>query len=212
MGKLNVKTIIFWGAVWGIFEATLGWLLHLMHFRGEVMILYPIGLLCMMMATKQTGKVSATIKVSAVAALVKLVNLFMQPTVPVFHITNPAVAIFLEGFVTWAFCMYIRKVTIARPMNVMIAAAMVFASICLFRGWQIFMDAFITYNPSVHKAYDVGLFLQWGWRSFAQGLMLVGAAYAVKYIPLSVSFRSWSNRLAFPLFLMTVLLNILIPF
>lgn len=212
MNKSDIKTIIFWGAIWGIFEATLGWLLHLLHFKGEVMILYPIGLLCMMMATKQTGKISTTVKVSAVAALVKLINLFMQPTVPVYHITNPAIAIFLEGLVTWAFCMYARKETIFKPMKVVVAVAMVFTSICLFRGWQIFMDAFIAYNPSVHKPYDAGMFLQWGWRSLIQGLMLIVVAYAVRYIPLSISFRTWSNRLAFPLFLVMILLNVLIQF
>ena len=53
MNKL--KTIIFWGALWGILEASLGWVLHLIHFKGEVLLLYPFGLLCMMMAARQTG-------------------------------------------------------------------------------------------------------------------------------------------------------------
>ena len=29
------KTILFWGSLWGILEATLGWGLHLIHFKGE---------------------------------------------------------------------------------------------------------------------------------------------------------------------------------
>lgn len=33
MNKL--KTIIFWGALWGILEASLGWVLHLIHFKGR---------------------------------------------------------------------------------------------------------------------------------------------------------------------------------
>ena len=64
MNKL--KTIIFWGALWGILEASLGWVLHLIHFKGEVLLLYPFGLLCMMMAARQTGETATIVKVAFV--------------------------------------------------------------------------------------------------------------------------------------------------
>src|SRR5574344_1682062 len=206
----NLKIIIFWGALWGILEATLGWLLHLIHFKGEVLVLYPFGLMCMMMAVKQTGQMSSVVKVAGVAAMVKLVNLFMLPAVPVYHVTNPAVAIFLEGLVTWGFCIYAKKKEALWKIGIPVAFIMVLASIFIFRGWQLFMDAFITYNPSVHKPYDAGLFFQWGWRSLIQGIMLVGAAYLVRCVPLSFDYTKWTGRLAIPFLFVSIVLNVLL--
>jgi len=206
----QLKTIIFWGALWGILEASLGWFLHLIHFKGEVLVLYPFGLMCMMTAAKQTGQFSAVIKVAAVASLVKLVNLFMLPAVPVYHVTNPAIAIFLEGLVTWGFCIYADRKKSLWKTGIPLAFTMVLVSIFLFRGWQIFMDAFITYNPSVHKPYDASLFFQWGWRSLVQGAMLVGAVYLVRLIPLNFDFTKWTSRLAIPFLFVSILLNTLL--
>lgn len=208
MNKLT--TIIFWGALWGILEATVGWLMHLIHFKGEVLILYPFGLMCMMMAVKQTGQISTIVKVAAAASLIKLVNLFMLPAVPVYHVTNPTVAIFLEGLVTWGFCTYADRKKTLWKANILVAFVMVFASICLFRGWQIFTDAFMSYNPSVHQPYDANLFFQWGWRSVVQGAMIVGAAYVVRYIPLNFDIAKWTSRLALPFLFISILLNALV--
>lgn len=206
----RLKTVIFWGALWGILEATLGWLLHLVHFKGEVLVLYPFGLMCMMMAARQSGQISAAIKVAAVASLVKLINLFMLPSVPVYHVTNPAIAIFLEGLVTWGFCIYAGKKESLWKTGIPIAFVMVFASIILFRGWQIFMDAFIAYNPSVHKPYDAGLFLQWGWRSLIQAAMLTGAACIIRFLPQEFDITKWTGRLAIPFLFISIALNVLL--
>ena len=206
----NLKTIVFWGSLWGILEASLGWCLHLIHFKGEVLVLYPFGLMCMMMVAKQTKQMSAVIKVAGVASLVKLVNLFMLPAVPVYHVTNPAVAIFLEGLVTWGFCIYTQKNSLQWKTAIPVATVLVFASIFFFRGWQILMDAYVAYNPSVHKPFNTGVILQWGWRSAIQGLMLTGAVYLSAYIPQNVDFKKWTGRLAIPCLVLSVLLNTLI--
>ena len=164
----------------------------------------------MMMAAKQTGQISSVMKVAGVASLVKLLNLFMLPAVPVYHVTNPAVAIFLEGLVTWGFCIYAERKNSLWKTGIPVAFIMVLTSIFIFRGWQIFMDAFITYNPSVHKPYDAGLFFQWGWRSLVQGAMLVGVIYLVRFIPLNFDYTKWTSRLALPFLLVSILLNVFV--
>ena len=95
-------------------------------------------------------------------------------------------------------------------IGIPVAFIMVLASIFIFRGWQLFMDAFITYNPSVHKPYDAGLFFQWGWRSLIQGIMLVGAAYLVRCVPLSFDYTKWTGRLAIPFLFVSIVLNVLL--
>ncbi len=210
MKKLDVTTIIFWGATWGIVEATLGWFLHFMHFKGEVMILYPIGLFCMMMAAKQSGKSSAIIQVAIVAALIKLTNLFIPSSASVFRTINPAIAIILEGLVSWGFFAYVQKQTKIKILHVIWAVTLVFVSLFVFRGWQIFVDAFFAQNAKIHQPYDLALFLKWGWRALVQGLMLTGVFYLIRGISMHLRFGNLSERLAIPLFALSVLLNVFI--
>lgn len=206
----RIKTVLFWGALWGILEATLGWFLHLMHFNGVVLVLYPFGLMCMLLAAKQTGKTSSIIQVAIVASVIKLVNLFMSPELPIYYTTNPAVAIFLEGLVTFGFCTAINKETKLKKWSIPFASLLVFVSIFIYRGWQLIMDAFVTYNPSVHKPFDVALITQWLGKSIIQGLMIVAVAYLVQFIQIKPASSKWISRLSVPLFCIALLINILI--
>lgn len=206
----NLKHIVFWGAMWGIMEATLGWFLHLIQFRGEMFILYPFGLLCMLMAARQTGQISATVKVAGVAAIIKLVNLFMIPVVPTFHVTNPAVAVFIEGLVTWGFYGLIQRNKITWRFALPVAVTMVLISSFLFRGWQIFMDTFIAHNPRFSTAFNLTILSKMGWYSVVQAVMLVAMVYLIDRVSINFSFSKWSSRLALPVLLVALLLNFLI--
>ncbi|MFV0289718.1 MAG: hypothetical protein ACK5IJ_02305 [Mangrovibacterium sp.] len=210
MKNIDIKTIIFWGAAWGICEATLGWFLHLMHVKGEVMILYPFGLLCMMMAAKQTGKSSSIFMVGMVAALIKLVNLFFPASGSIFRTTNPAVAIVIESLLTWGFYAYAQKKGTALWQQLALGVLIVFFSLFVFRGWQTVVDTFFAHNPNAHKPYDVALFQKWSWRALVQGFMLVGAFQVVKLTPQNINFNSWSNRLAFPLLALAACLTVML--
>lgn len=206
----NLRLIIFWGACWGVLEATLGWFLHLIHFKGEVLVLYPFGLMCMMMAFRQTGKTSSIIKVAMVASLLKLTNLLIAPMAPYFHVINPAVAIILEGSVTWAFVAYMVKKRDDFKWSVPSAVVLMFVSLLMFRGWQVLMDAFVAYNPTVHPAIDSSLLLVWSWRAAVQGLMLTGVYYLARAVPVQLNLSRWTNFLAIPSLLLALLLNVLI--
>ena len=210
MTMSKIKTILFFGALWGILEATLGWFLHLMHFNGIVLVLYPFGLMCMLLAAKQTGKTSSIIQVAAVASVIKLVNLFMFPVVPLYHVLNPAVAIFIEGLVTFGFCVVASKNINFKRWSIPFASGLVFASIFLYRGWQLIMDAFVAYNPSVHKPFDMALITQWIGKSVAQGLMIVVVAYLVQFIHINSSSDKWITRLSIPMLLIALVINIII--
>lgn len=206
----NLKSIIFWGACWGVLEATLGWLLHLIHFKGEVLIQYPLGLLCMMMAFKQTGKTSSVFKVAVIASIVKLTNVLINPAVPFYYVTNPAIAIILEGLVTWVFCLYVQERKRFAIIEVPLATILMFSAILLFRSWQIIMDAFVAYNPAVHIPIDGGLLMQWIVRSAIQGVMLVSVYYLARVVKVNTNFSKLTKHLAIPSLLIAILLNIFI--
>ena len=90
-------TVLFWGSIWGIIEATLGWVLHVAHLHhGTSNILFAFGMFCMLSATAHTGKGSVAVMLTAVvAAIIKMCDFFLPGgAVGVLH---PALYILLEG-------------------------------------------------------------------------------------------------------------------
>ena len=90
-------TVLFWGSIWGIIEATLGWVLHATHLHhGTSNILFAFGIFCMLSATARTGKGPVAVMLTAVvAAIIKMCDFFLSgATAGVFH---PALYILLEG-------------------------------------------------------------------------------------------------------------------
>ena len=93
----NISIIIFWGAIWGIVEATLGLVLHTLPFKVPTgSVLFPIAYYFMQKSYRDTQDVRSIFYTSIVAATIKLINLF-NPIVPAIKVLNPAACILLEG-------------------------------------------------------------------------------------------------------------------
>ncbi len=93
--KKYMSAIVFWGALWGLEEATLGHLLHITTLNIGWVLWFPLAYFFMAMVYKQTGKINAILITSVVAAVIKLTNLFMTPH-PLL-VLCPALSIILEG-------------------------------------------------------------------------------------------------------------------
>ncbi len=91
---------LFWGALWGIAEATLGYLAHLTEVIPGIagFIMFPIGFYFMTRAYKSVGKTGVLFSTAAVAAGIKLVDLFLPGLSPI-KTVNPALSILLEALV-----------------------------------------------------------------------------------------------------------------
>lgn len=89
---------LFWGALWGIAEATLGYLAHLITVIPGIagFIMFPIGFYFMTRAYKAVGKKGVLFSTAAVAAGIKLVDLFLPGLSPIKTI-NPALSILMEA-------------------------------------------------------------------------------------------------------------------
>lgn len=98
MKKQNIPTIIFFGAIWGIIEATLGHLLHLLpisiYISGSVM--FPIVAYILYKAYALTKSKSSLLAIGVIAALIKAVDFFMPFGSP-FKILNPMYSIIMES-------------------------------------------------------------------------------------------------------------------
>ncbi len=90
--------ILFYGALWGLFEATIGFTNHLFHLHLASLILFPIGLICMLFATKRLNFcICIPLIISIVAAILKLSNFAIPVGGHLAHITNPIIGIISEG-------------------------------------------------------------------------------------------------------------------
>jgi hypothetical protein len=97
--KKTIPVILFWGAVWGICEATIGYALHLAAVALPGLpgaLMFPIGFWCMAQARKATQKAYAPLGIALVAASIKLVD-FLVPGYDAIRVVNPALSILLEG-------------------------------------------------------------------------------------------------------------------
>lgn len=97
----NWKEIIFFGALWGLAEATVGFVLHLVAAPIAGFVMFPIGFFFMWQARLRTGSIYAPMQVAVVAASIKLANLLVVPLW--MTAVNPAVAILLEGIFVLVF-------------------------------------------------------------------------------------------------------------
>lgn len=118
--KLNLRTIltiVFWGALWGIVEATLGTILHLPAFEGTGVffassaIILPIAYCLMANCYKKTNMFYAVYLMGVVAALIKLTVGFVIGFID--RVYFPAIYIVIESLAMGS------ALAIFRPTNVL---------------------------------------------------------------------------------------------
>ncbi len=89
--------VLFWGAAWGLAEATVGLGLHLAPMPGLAgAVLFPVGAWCMVRAARAGGTPAAALALGPVAAALKLLDLAIPGADP-FAVANPAAAILLQS-------------------------------------------------------------------------------------------------------------------
>ena len=100
-GKKTVFiTALTIGALWGIFESTLGYLLHLLPVNLGFLVWYPIACYFLTKAYRESGRASAVLLTAMFASLIKLFNLILPGRID--QVLNPAVSIIFEGIAVWA--------------------------------------------------------------------------------------------------------------
>lgn len=199
--KRNWKSILFWGSLWGLLEATLGWGLHLIHFKGEALILYPFGLLCMMNVVRDKPSASLCLCVSGVAATIKLVNLWMLPAVPAYWVINPAIAIALEGAV---FALYVKFFSATSWSHCLSTFVLVGLSFVVFRAWQYLMHQTTATNPDVSQGFDMAMLATWLWKSAVQTVYVIAIYRWRPSLQLSAKTEPIVQRLAVPTFVLAL--------
>ena len=92
-----LRAVLFWGSLWGIWEATAGQLIHLVKIPGlPGFIMFPAAFFFMSRAFTRSGRAESIFPAACVAAAIKLLDLFI-PGELVQAAVNPAQAILLEA-------------------------------------------------------------------------------------------------------------------
>jgi hypothetical protein len=87
--------VVLFGCIWGIVEATLGYILHQFSVNIGWALWYPIAYLFMTKVYEITKKTSSVLYIALIAAAFKSLNLFLP--VRIDKVINPIVAIITEG-------------------------------------------------------------------------------------------------------------------
>ena len=99
--KMNLRTlsiIVFFGAIWGIVEASVGYVLHFLPTFIAGTILFPFASVILYKTYQKTNSSLAVLGVGVIAAFIKAVN-FLMPVTNMFKIINPMISILLEALV-----------------------------------------------------------------------------------------------------------------
>jgi hypothetical protein len=92
-----IGTALFFGAVWGLAEATLGHLLHLVRVLGlPGLVMVPLGVWITARTAARSRSAAAVFLAGLVAAFLKLLDLFI-PGTDLLALSRPIQAILLEA-------------------------------------------------------------------------------------------------------------------
>jgi len=107
---------LFWGSIWGIWEATAGYFIHLTHIPGlPGFVMFPAAFYFMSRAFVRSGKHETIFLAACVASGLKLLDLFI-PGQNIQGVVNPAQAILLESLAVVGFYSFLGHLRLGGPI------------------------------------------------------------------------------------------------
>jgi len=100
-------TVLAVGAMWGIFESTVGYILHLLPINIGFLVWFPAACYFMLKAYRESGKSYAIPLTASFTSAIKLLNLMFPCRID--RVINPAVSILLEGIALWVAILVYEK-------------------------------------------------------------------------------------------------------
>ncbi len=132
--KKHICIIAFYGAIWGLVEATLGHALHILPVKLGWMLWFPIAFYFMKIVYLKTGKHWSVIITALIAAIIKLVDLFAP--VRIDYVINPAVSIVLESLAVYTIFRVVSRYRINKSSIILINTS-----------WRILYILYVLFLP-----------------------------------------------------------------
>lgn len=136
----RLSVILFYGSIWGILEASLGYALHFLPALVSGSIMFPLVTFILLRAYANKKSKSDLLWIGLVAMMIKSINLFM-PNITIWKTINPMICIVVESLMVIAVVNLLNKESIAKKI-----VALPLASI----GWNaIYLTyLYITYRTT----------------------------------------------------------------
>lgn len=195
--KNNLCKIVIVGALWGIFEATAGYALHVSGIKIGSFIWFPVAYYFCHRVYSSTQSYPAVMLTAFIAAAIKLVNLFFPGRIDM--VINPAVSIVLEAMAVVLVYKYVANSRIENinPLTVALTGF-------IWRGlyvWYIFSMPAAYFSISSLTATEG--FLQFMFVKNLINIVIICAGFAAAKLfagqlePVSAKVRQALNRKAF---------------
>lgn len=199
--KKQACMILFWGALWGIAESTLGYVLHIFSIALPGLpglLMFPIAFIFMHQVYESTRNPVSIIQTAVIAALIKLTDLFFGGLIPI-YVINPALSLLMEGFAVALVFQYISKKQHIVQLGHCISMGLIWRSI--FLGYMLVLSRLNLPAGLVTSGWTVALrFLVF--ESFMNALLING------YLLLTIKRKiEPSATLAWGMMVMAVLLQ-----
>lgn len=179
----TITAILVWGGLWGIFEATVGYLLHLLPISIGWLVWYPVACFFMLNVYRKTRRAETVFLVGLLSACIKLLNLFLPGRID--RVLNPAMSIVFEALTLTA-VVVVYKHFLAERKGKLVEKAL--AILCMNTGWRILYALYLLLlvpdwirEVSVISSTDalVTFFLT---HNLFTSLVLFGGSIILKYI------------------------------
>ncbi|MFA5421958.1 MAG: hypothetical protein WC344_04180 [Bacilli bacterium] len=130
----TILTVVLFGAIWGLLEATIGYLLHWLPSMVSGLVMFPIGATLMYWAFRNTDKKTVILYVGLIAAAIKAINLLMPlpPAGPI-KVINPMISIVLQSLIVFGLSYLFDRKTTAVKSTLLQVGILAFA-IVAWRG------------------------------------------------------------------------------
>lgn len=197
MKKAEVwKKIVFFGALWGFLEATLGYGLQFLPPMVSGLIMFPVAVLILTTAYSAIGNRSSLMAIGLVAAGIKAIDLLLPGLMPMKTI-NPMVAIIIEAaIVAIAVPLVVRK----KPSSWL--AGSILMSVGWRLGFVLFMYATYVFTGTLAKwlgtlSQGIDFILVDGLMASALVLLVIGIKQFTFSGIISIKWLKWSHSIAF---------------
>lgn len=152
-----IAKIVFFGAVWGLVEATLGYALHLLPALIAGSVMFPIVMAILYQVYKSLDSRKAILFVGLVAILIKSSNLLLPFLFPAKTI-NPMIAMFIQTLLAFAFIPNMSASTLTKKVLILTGISLT---------WRLGMIGYYAIN------YLATSFLDFRIASFDSGISFV---------------------------------------
>ncbi|TFG59103.1 MAG: hypothetical protein E4H36_14405 [Spirochaetales bacterium] len=146
-----LKSLLFFGGLWGLAEVTIGYLVHLVFpFPGfAAVIMFPLAFVFLRGTWEKTGRLWTMPVLASIAASIKLID-FIFPYLPPIKILNPIAGMFVEALAVMVFTALIKKkeTEFRLPAVLMLTLAWRAAYLLLIAlpVYLLFADGFLKYG------------------------------------------------------------------